>query len=102
MSVLMTQAAPPALDGRRAPSYLAETVAASTRDHSGATLAALGLSAPRSRFSNQRLRALAREVRDTAIAISSELGYPGDRSGDAGRVAAKRTWGNTTRRVRAG
>lgn len=78
------------------------TVAAPIRDHSGATIAALGLSAPRSRFSNERMHALASEVRDTAIAISSELGYPGGRPGHAGSVAAKRTRTSTTRRARAG
>ena len=60
-------------------------IAAAVRDHSGTIVAAVGISAPASRLTRERTAAPVAAVRQTAVDLSAELGYP--ESNDA-KVAA--------------
>ena len=51
-------------------------VGAPVRDQSGAVIAAIAVSAPRHRLTDEGIERLGREVRDAADAISSRLGAP--------------------------
>jgi DNA-binding IclR family transcriptional regulator len=50
-------------------------IAAAVRDHSGAIVAAVGISAPASRLTRERTAALVAAVQQTAVDLSAELGY---------------------------
>jgi DNA-binding IclR family transcriptional regulator len=61
-------------------------IAAAVRDHSGAIIAAVGISAPASRLTRERTPALVAAVVETASDLSAELGYVD--SDDAGVAAS--------------
>jgi IclR family negative regulator of allantoin and glyoxylate utilization operon len=50
-------------------------IAAAVRDHSGTIVAAVGISAPASRLTRERIAAPIAAVRQTAVDLSAELGY---------------------------